>query len=178
MRSAAIFLLLLGPVALVHGDDTKPNFVIILADDLGYGDLGCYGHPTIRTLRDYDEYCAPGAAGAEYSNADEDHTMSDMTVTELKARIDAGTAPDIIDVREPSEFAINRIPGARLIPLGQLERRLGELDRSREIVLQCKSGVRSAHAAALLRRHGFDARNLAGGILAWIDEVDPTQPKY
>ena len=138
----------------------------------------CGSHPTIRTLRDYDEYCAPGAAGAEYSNADEDHTMDDMTVTELKARIDAGSAPDIIDVREPSESAINRIPCARLIPLGQLERRLGELDRSREIVLQCKSGVRSAHATALLRRHGFDARNLAGGILAWIDQVDPTQPKY
>ena len=136
----------------------------------------CGAHPTIRALREYDEYCTPAtSSAAENRNS----AAGDMSVTELKARIDSGTPPDIIDVREPSEFAICRIPGARLIPLGQLERRLGELDRSREIVLQCKSGGRSAQATAVLRRHGFEgARNLAGGILAWIDQVDPSQPKY
>ena len=102
-----------------------------------------------------------------------------MTVAELKARIDRGDAPLIVDVREPAEFEICRIPGARLIPLHQLPSRLAELDASKEIVLQCKVGGRSANATAYLRRAGFTrARNLTGGILAWIDEVDPSQPKY
>ena len=85
----------------------------------------------------------------------------------------------IVDVREPAEFEICRIPGAVLIPLSQLPSRVGELDPTKEIVLQCKVGGRSATAAAFLRRAGFRAaRNLTGGILAWIDQVDPSQPKY
>jgi adenylyltransferase/sulfurtransferase len=85
----------------------------------------------------------------------------------------------IIDVREPTEFQICRIPGAVLIPLGELPARVGELDPEAEVVLQCKSGVRSANAAAFLRGRGFaKARNLAGGILAWIDQVDPSLQKY
>ena len=105
--------------------------------------------------------------------------MGDITVTELKARMDSGDAPMIVDVREPAEFEICRIPGAVLIPLGQLASRLGELDPEQEIVLQCKVGGRSANATAYLRRAGFArARNLTGGILAWIDQVDPSQPKY
>jgi sulfur-carrier protein adenylyltransferase/sulfurtransferase len=103
----------------------------------------------------------------------------DMTVSELKERIDRGDAPVVVDVREPAEFDICRIPGAVLIPLAQLPGRLHELDRSQEIVLQCKVGGRSALATALLRAAGFShARNLKGGILAWIDQVDPSQPKY
>ena len=105
--------------------------------------------------------------------------MSDMTVTELKARMDRGDAPMIVDVREPAEFEICRIPGAVLIPLQQLPSRLGELDPAQEIVLHCKVGGRSANATAYLQRAGFTrARNLTGGILAWIDQVDPSQPKY
>ena len=140
----------------------------------------CGSHPTIRELRAYDDAsrCAPpqtqrtpmAASGA---------TEGDMTVTELKARIDSGDAPLIVDVREPAEFEICRIPGAVLIPLQQLPSRLAELDASKEIVLQCKVGGRSASATAFLRRAGFArARNLTGGILAWIDQVDPSQPKY
>ena len=103
----------------------------------------------------------------------------EMTVLELKARIDRGDAPVIVDVREPAEFEICRIPGAILIPLMQLPTRLNELDRTQEIVLQCKVGGRSAMATALLRAAGFRrAKNLQGGILAWIDQVDPSQPKY
>jgi adenylyltransferase/sulfurtransferase len=103
----------------------------------------------------------------------------DISVTELKARMDSGDAPMIVDVREPAEFEICRIPGAVLIPLGQLASRLGELDPAQEVVLQCKVGGRSANATAYLRRAGFArARNLTGGILAWIDQVDPSQPKY
>ncbi len=125
----------------------------------------CGTAPTIRDLHPYDEACA--------MNGD------DMTVSELKERIDRGDAPVIVDVREPAEFDICRIPGAVLIPLAQLPTRLHELDRSKEIVLQCKVGGRSALATALLRAAGFNhARNLKGGILAWIDQVDPSQPKY
>ena len=105
--------------------------------------------------------------------------MTDITATELKHRIDRGEAPVIVDVREPAEFEICRIPGAVLIPLHQLPSRLGELDPAQEVVLHCKVGGRSANATAYLQRAGFTrARNLTGGILAWIDQVDPSQPKY
>ena len=84
-----------------------------------------------------------------------------------------------LDVREQREFEICRIPGSVLIPLGELPRRLSELDGHTDMVVHCKSGVRSAKAVALLRDAGYtQARNLEGGILAWIDRVDPTLPKY
>ena len=118
----------------------------------------CGTRPTITGLHEYAGYCAP--AGAE------------MTATELKARIDGGTAPTILDVREPSEHAEARIEGAILIPLGELPRRLDELDPAREIVVHCKSGARSARAVALLRQKGFDrAVNLTGGITSWLNEL-------
>ena len=140
----------------------------------------CGSHPTIRELRDYDELSGCAPTGTQRTPlAASGATEGDMTVTELKARIDRGDAPLIVDVREPAEFEICRIPGAVLIPLNQLPSRLEELDRSQEIVLQCKVGGRSASATAFLRRAGFArARNLTGGILAWIDQVDPSQPKY
>ena len=137
----------------------------------------CGTHPTIRELRAYDDSdrCAPATTQRTPMTSPAD----DMTVTELKARMDRGDAPLIVDVREAAEFDICRIPGAVLIPLGQLPSRIGELDPAREIVLQCKVGGRSASATAYLRRAGFaHARNLTGGILAWIDQVDPSQPKY
>ena len=85
----------------------------------------------------------------------------------------------IVDVREPQEYQINRIAGSKLIPLGELPQRYEELDREAAIVCQCKSGMRSAKATAFLRGIGFkNVRNLAGGILGWIDQVDPSQPKY
>ena len=134
----------------------------------------CGDAPRIRELRSYDAFCSPAPPGVSQVKQ-----MDDMTVTDLKARMDAGTAPVIVDVRETQEFQICRIPGAVLIPLGELPGRTDELDPEAEIVLQCRSGVRSAQAAELLRSRGFSkARNLAGGILAWIDQVDPTQPKY
>jgi rhodanese-related sulfurtransferase len=85
----------------------------------------------------------------------------------------------ILDVREPVEASICSLPGARLIPLGELPRRLDELDPGAEIVVHCKSGGRSAQAVALLREKGFSrATNLAGGILRWINEIDQSLPKY
>jgi adenylyltransferase/sulfurtransferase len=137
----------------------------------------CGAHPTIRELSAYEDIdrCAPATVPRTAMTS----PAGDMTVTELKARMDRGDAPLIVDVREPAEFEICRIPGAVLIPLGQLPSRIGELDPAREIVLQCKVGSRSASATAYLRRAGFAlARNLTGGILAWIDQVDPSQPKY
>ena len=142
----------------------------------------CGAHPTIRELRAYEdiERCAPPQIQRTTTTMATTGTPEgDMTVTELKARMDRGDAPTIIDVREPAEFEICRIPGAVLIPLSQLPSRIGELDPAQEIVLQCKVGGRSATATAFLKRAGFTrARNLTGGILAWIDQVDPSQPKY
>jgi adenylyltransferase/sulfurtransferase len=128
----------------------------------------CGKNPTIRTLKTYEQFCAPAPQGDD-----------EMTVIELKARIDRGTAPTIIDVRESFENQICRIPGAILIPLGDLPAEAPELEPNAEIVLHCKSGARSAKATKLLRDRGFtNARNLKGGILAWIDQVDPSLPKY
>jgi rhodanese-related sulfurtransferase len=102
-----------------------------------------------------------------------------VTVEELKAKIDKGEAPAIVDVREPNEWQICRIEGATLIPLGELPQKISELDRTREMVVLCKMGGRSARAVAFLRHQGFEnVHNLDGGILAWIDRIDPTQRKY
>ena len=106
-------------------------------------------------------------------------TASSVSVSALKARIDAGNAPVILDVREPHEAAVCRITGSRLIPLGELPRRLDELDRMSEIVVHCKSGGRSAAAVRILQDAGFArATNLSGGILQWINEIDPALPRY
>jgi molybdopterin/thiamine biosynthesis adenylyltransferase/rhodanese-related sulfurtransferase len=144
----------------------------------------CGTRPTITELRAYEdvERCAPATIDRtqeERKSMTAPAFAGDITVTELKERMDKGDAPMIVDVREPAEFEICSIPGAVLIPLQQLPQRLGELDPSKEIVLQCKVGGRSANATAYLQRAGFSrARNLKGGILAWIDQVDPSQPKY
>jgi sulfur-carrier protein adenylyltransferase/sulfurtransferase len=133
----------------------------------------CGVAPTIHELSIYDDACA--AVGAVGTNP----VAPEMTVRELKARIDSGTPPVVVDVREPVEFEICRIPGARLIPLGQLAARSHELPRDAELVLHCKSGARSARAVAILHDRGFpSARNLAGGIIRWIDEIDPHMPRY
>jgi adenylyltransferase/sulfurtransferase len=131
----------------------------------------CGANPSIRELQAYEQICSPMELAMQVPN--------DMTVTELHSRIQAGDPPLIIDVREPAEFEICRIPGAVLIPLGELAGQIDELDPDSEVVLQCRSGARSARATSMLRDRGFrKARNLAGGILAWIDQVDPTQTKY
>ena len=107
--------------------------------------------------------------------------MSDWEITavELKKKLDAGETPFILDVREPNEYQINRIPGSVLIPLGELPRRYQELPKDREIVAQCKMGGRSAKAMDFLKSVGFtNVKNLKGGILDWVDKVDPSQPKY
>ena len=101
-----------------------------------------------------------------------------MTPVELAARLRAGDV-DLIDVREPNEWEFARIPGARLIPMGEFPEAAAELDRSRDIVVQCRSGMRSGKVVRQLQEAGFTkVWNLAGGILRWSDDVDGSVPKY
>jgi sulfur-carrier protein adenylyltransferase/sulfurtransferase len=103
----------------------------------------------------------------------------EIDVKEVKAKLDRGDDFVLVDVREPHEHQICNIPQAKLIPLGQVGQRLGELDPNADIVVHCKSGMRSAKACGVLRQAGFkNVRNMKGGILAWSDQVDPTVPKY
>lgn len=106
--------------------------------------------------------------------------MQEISATELKNRIDAGEDIQLIDVRQPDEYAFAKIPGAKLIPLGAIIQRMGEIDETRETVIHCKMGGRSARAIEALQRAGFKGNlsNLKGGITAWSDEVDPKVPKY
>ena len=130
------------------------------------------GTREIRELIDYDAFCGS-------PRSPEDQVASEMSPAELAQRLARGDAPDLVDVREPYEWQIARIPGARLMPLGTLDREASSLDPSREIVVYCHHGIRSAHAADQLRAAGF-ARvwNLAGGIARWSEDVDPSVPKY
>ena len=106
--------------------------------------------------------------------------MQEITATELKAKMDAGEDVQLIDVRQPDEYAFAKIEGAKLIPLGEIVQRMDELDPTRETILQCKAGGRSATAIQFLQRAGFqgDMKNLRGGITAWSNDVDPKIPKY
>jgi len=134
----------------------------------------CGTNRTITKLIDYEEFC--GIRGEEAPAAIT--TVPEMTPRELKQRLDRGDDLFILDVREPHEYQICNINGY-LLPLGDLPRRVNELDSSREIVAQCRSGKRSGEAAEFLRKAGFrKIWNLKGGILAWSDEVDPSMPKY
>jgi sulfur-carrier protein adenylyltransferase/sulfurtransferase len=134
------------------------------------------GTRTITALIDYDEFC--GAPGADAMDDIDD--VLEITPRELAARLSgADDSFDLIDVREPYEWAIARIDGARLVPLGQIPKSLSSLDKTREIVVMCRSGVRSADAVRFMQAQGFArVRNLAGGILRWSSDVDPRVPRY
>jgi adenylyltransferase/sulfurtransferase len=139
----------------------------------------CGTHPTVTKLIDYEQFCGirPEPQVANTTGA----AVNDWEITpvDLKKKLDAGEEPFILDVREPNEYQINRIEGSTLIPLGELPRRYQELPRDREIITQCKMGGRSAKAQDFLKSVGFtNVKNLRGGILEWIDKVDPSQPKY
>ncbi len=136
----------------------------------------CGVHPTVTQLIDYEQFCGVRPAAPEPVAA---VAATEITPTALKQRLDRGDRVTIIDVREPHEYQINRIAGSILIPLGDVPRRVNELDPDAEFVTQCKSGARSAKAADFLRSQGFKhVLNLKGGIIGWIDQVDPSQPKY
>jgi molybdopterin/thiamine biosynthesis adenylyltransferase/rhodanese-related sulfurtransferase len=136
----------------------------------------CGDHPTIHELMDYDQFCGIPQADAD---AAKELEVPTITATELKTKIDRNDKFVLVDVREPFEYDISRIPGSKLIPLGELPARLSELDSADEIVLHCKVGGRSAKALRILQEAGFrKLNNLHGGITAWSDEVDPSIPKY
>jgi molybdopterin/thiamine biosynthesis adenylyltransferase/rhodanese-related sulfurtransferase len=134
----------------------------------------CGDHRTITKLIDYEEFC--GIRGEEAPAMTDG--IPEITATELKARQDRGEKVFILDVREPHEYQICNLNG-KLIPLGELPRRVNELDSSVEMVVHCRSGKRSADAIHFLQTAGFKKLwNLKGGVLAWADEVDPRMPKY
>ncbi len=135
----------------------------------------CGDHPAIKELIDYEEFC-----GITQQPQTTQTTMEEITATELKQRLDQGDDIQIIDVREPHEYEIGQIPNSKLIPLGQVLNRMNEIDPNRETVVHCKMGGRSAKAIDALQRSGFTGKltNLAGGITAWSNEVDPSVPKY
>src|SRR3954464_7761836 len=136
----------------------------------------CGEHPTVTQLIDYQQFCGIFPETPQESNMK--NGIPQITVTELKRRIDAGEDVQLIDVREPYEYQIAQI-GGKLIPQNEVPQRLAEIDRDREVVVQCRSGARSQRIAEFLNQNGYPrVANLAGGILAWSDEIDPRVQKY
>ena len=136
----------------------------------------CGDRPTITQLIDYEQFC--GMRGQE-APAPAGEVSGETTVDDLKRRLDRQEKVFILDVRNPEEYQICRIPGSQLIPLPQLPQRFRELDPNSEIIVHCKSGTRSLKAQGFLRQQGFQkVINLKGGILAWAEKIDRTMPKY
>ena len=136
----------------------------------------CGDRPTVTKLIDYEAFC-----GLKRGEGEKTVTIPEMTVYELKAKMDQKDDFVLLDVREPFEYEIAKIPGSRLIPVGQLQNRLNELEsfKNKEIVAHCKSGGRSAKAAELLLNSGFKkVWNVVGGITEWSNKIDPSVPKY
>ena len=140
----------------------------------------CGEHPTITGLIDYEEFCGLKPPPQTSSQTEPQQPLAEITATELKRRLDRGDDLQIIDVREPNEYQIARLANSKLIPLGQIVERSGEIDASRETIVHCKMGGRSAKAIEALQRAGFTGRlvNLTGGITAWSNDVDAGVPKY
>ena len=164
---------------LGKGQTLVGRLMLFNATDLAFSELKvkkdpncpvCGAHPSVTELIDYEEFCGTRRLKREVEEVDP---------AVLKRRIDAGSKVVLLDVREPYEYQICHLEGSKLIPLGELERRVGELDPGAETVVYCHIGMRSSRAVALLQTRGFTkALNLRGGIRAWADEVDPHMPKY
>jgi molybdopterin/thiamine biosynthesis adenylyltransferase/rhodanese-related sulfurtransferase len=136
----------------------------------------CSDSPTIKALIDYEQFC--GVRGQE-APAPPVAREGSITAEELKARLDQGERLFILDVRNPNEYQICRLPGSTLLPLPELGQRFSEVPRDREVVVHCKSGMRSAKAVQFLREQGYTKlKDLTGGILAWAERIDPSMPKY
>ncbi|MGD0318623.1 MAG: molybdopterin-synthase adenylyltransferase MoeB [Nitrososphaerales archaeon] len=159
---------LIGRLLVFNGLDTAFDEVRIKKDPTC---RVCGPNPDITGLIDYEEFC--GLKGKARS------VEFDVTAPVLNATIEGGKKVVLVDVREPNEYEFCHLEGARLLPLGQLPARMGELDKGEEIVVYCHVGVRSTQAVSLLRRAGFsNVRNLQGGIDAWAREVDLQMPRY
>ena len=161
------------------GDPLFGRLLVFNATDMTFNELRfkknpdcpvCGQRPTVRELVDYEEFCGVRRAAP---------SVEEVTPKDLKKKIDAGDGIVLLDVREPFEYELCRIESSKLIPLGELRRRVNELDRSAETVVYCHTGVRSARAVELLTSEGFRrVRNLKGGIRAWAEEVDQKIPIY
>ncbi len=135
----------------------------------------CGTNRTITKLIDYELFC--GIRGEEHVPVF--NGIPEITPVELKKKMDAKEPFVLVDVREPHEYQICKIPGSKLIPLGEIPKRMSELNSADEIVVHCKSGMRSSRAVELLIKSGFrKIHNLKGGILAWSIKFDPSVPKY
>lgn len=164
-------------ILLDVGDTLAGRLLLVDALSMEFTTLGlrkdpacpvCGPSPSITELQDYDDFCGVAAADA-----------TDVTPAALKAELDAGATPFLLDVREPAEQEIARLEGAVLVPLAALPSRLAEVPRDRDVVVVCRSGARSAQAVEFLRGAGYArVRNLAGGLNAWADEVDPAMQPY
>lgn len=165
------------------GDPLVGRLLIYDALELSFKDIRvrkdpecpvCGKNPTVTELIDYEEFCGVVSSEAQAAAAG-----ATLTPAELRDLLDDGQRMALIDVREWAEWQINRIPGAKLIPLGELPARLTELPQTEPVVVYCKTGVRSAEALALLKQSGFStARHLGGGIASYAKTVDPTMPQY
>jgi adenylyltransferase/sulfurtransferase len=130
----------------------------------------CGTNPTITAPIDYEAFCGLKEKPAT--------VIPEMTVEDLKAKLDKKEKFVLLDVREPHEYEIAKIEGSKLIPLGDLPKRFAELDKGAKIVVHCKMGGRSARAVGFLKQQGYDATNVAGGITAWSERIDPSVPTY
>jgi adenylyltransferase/sulfurtransferase len=133
----------------------------------------CGPHPTVTALVDYEAFCGFEAQPSADTRS--------LTAQELAERLARGDDLALLDVREPQEFELCRIPGSTLVPLGELPGKLDTLDSTKELVVHCRTGKRSLQAIELLRQAGFSATrllNLEGGIDAWARDVDPSMPRY
>jgi adenylyltransferase/sulfurtransferase len=145
----------------------------------------CGDKPTVTELIDYEQFCGmPAHDNSLYTAGMDEKVLSgvpQITPKELEARLAAGESLFMLDVREPHEWQISNLGhyGAILIPQGQVMERMGELDTAQEIIVQCRTGVRSAQIVALLQEHGFSKlHNLDGGINRWARDVEPEIPVY
>lgn len=162
-----------------NGQSLVGRLLLFNATDMSFNELRvgknrecpvCGIHPTVTKLIDYEEFCGTNKSPARVAEVD---------ATTLKRLLAGGSGIQLVDIREPSEHEFCHIPGSKLIPFGDLQQRAGELDPSREVVLYCHVGVKSARAVEILSSKGFGrARSLMGGIRAWADSVDPTMPVY
>jgi molybdopterin/thiamine biosynthesis adenylyltransferase/rhodanese-related sulfurtransferase len=133
----------------------------------------CGDHPTVTELIDYEQFCG---IVPEPAQADQSY---EITPIEVAAWLRRDPPPFLLDVREPNEWEIGHLPGAVRISVNELQGRMNELDTAHEMVVYCRSGVRSGRAVDMLRTAGFrKVKNMTGGILRWSDEVDPSIPKY
>lgn len=166
-------------IILGKGDVLSGRLVLFDALGLKFRELKVRKNPDvpkIEKLIDYEQFC--GVPAIEQEHVD-DVSEDEVSVTELKKLMDEKADIFVLDVREPHEYQIAQIPGTTLIPLGEVDERIDELDAEADIIVHCRSGKRSATACNILQANGFKkVRNLTGGILAWAQEVDPSVPQY